>query len=187
MSVTLCRNPQNLRTLSRNYLSVCLICSSRPLPLSLFLTSMCSPQGATEEHCLRINGCERKIQHPLTCWDARVKGWLSLECGCVKITHAMEQDGLSQSLHRWAFTHLCVFPRLLAWHCSCTHVCVCTCFCFMLVAWVGPPCLPVFLHVGWQQLAWSEQSKRAWQKIPQCQALKKCRRPLHAEASKVNV
>lgn len=64
------------RTLSRNYLCVFLICSSRALPLSLFLSAMCSPQGAGEVDCFRMHGCERKIQHPFTCWDTH--GWLSL-------------------------------------------------------------------------------------------------------------
>lgn len=77
-------------------ISVFLICSSWALLLSLFLSTMCPPQGAEEEDCFCMHGCERKIQHPFACWDTH--GWLSLVRACVKNTHAMARDSLSQSL-----------------------------------------------------------------------------------------
>lgn len=90
---------------------------------------------------------------------------------------------------------LCVFmcvcvSCLLVWYCACVSVHVCVCVCVSVPArWHELGLCVCQCSRMWdgRQLAWSEQSKRAWQKIPQYPAFKKCRRPTHAEASKVNV
>lgn len=122
---------------------------------------------------------------PFTCWATQMKEWLILEYDCVKNTHAAGKRQIApDSFMEWSrppSLNVCTVSMVLLLH---------GCTCDFVLCWrhePGPRGLPVFLPVGWQQLAWSEQSKRAWQKIPQCLAFKKCRRPLHAEASKVNV
>lgn len=107
-----------------------LICSTRALPLSLFLSAMCPLQGAEEVDSFRMHGCEMKIQHPFTCCETH--GRLRFVCICVKNTHATAQDSLSQSLSwrwEWAFHSLCVcwlFVKMKVWLCICARACLCS-------------------------------------------------------------
>lgn len=113
------------RTLSRNYLCVFLICSCRALPLSLFLSAMCSPQGAGEVDCFHMHGCERKIQHPFICWDTH--GWLSL---CEEPSRNGTRQSVPGSVKR-ADLPFCVHAGyLLVWRRSCIYACV---FLFQLI------------------------------------------------------
>lgn len=99
------------------------MCSSQALPLPpICLTAMCSPQGAEEEDCRWMHGCERKIQHPSLAEPHRWRSGLFWSMIVWKTLMQREKDKLLQIL-LWseAGLHLWMFAQL-AWCCSCMDV-----------------------------------------------------------------
>lgn len=73
---------------------VFLICSSRALPLPLFLSAMCPPRGAGEVDCFCMHGCERKIRHP----SLLLRHTWMTRCGsCLCEKHSRNGTSLSQT------------------------------------------------------------------------------------------
>lgn len=153
---------------------------------------MCPPQGADQVNSFRMHGRVRKTRYSFTCWDTR--GLLSFGRVCVKTLTQVQPPRSPRPTRMTPFWllrcvrytrnrrgRLCLSRRRtsipLSVSVNVTHandICV-----SMHGGCSGgdgrsyrPLCLPVFPFVGWQQLAWSEQSKRAWQKIPQYPAFK---------------